>query len=119
MTNPAWGTKRTCQNCACKYYDFGRSPIACPRCQAPFDPSGGQKLRSDPNYRPSGGRAKSVFGRTVSAAGEGAHADASPEEIESAGEPGIRDIEPGDEDVSELGDDEDELAEIDPSEEES
>ena len=32
------GTKRSCQACGCKYYDFNKAPIACPSCEAEFDP---------------------------------------------------------------------------------
>lgn len=38
MSQPDWGTKRICQSCATKFYDFGKSPIACPKCSAVFDP---------------------------------------------------------------------------------
>ena len=34
----ARGTKRTCQNsdCGVRFYDLGRTPIACPVCAAPY-----------------------------------------------------------------------------------
>ncbi len=38
MAKPEWGVKRVCQSCATKFYDLGRSPIACPQCGARFDP---------------------------------------------------------------------------------
>ena len=38
MAKPEWGIKRICQSCATKFYDLGRSPIACPQCGARFDP---------------------------------------------------------------------------------
>ena len=38
MSQPEWGTKRICQSCAVKFYDFGRTPIVCPKCSAVFDP---------------------------------------------------------------------------------
>lgn len=38
MSKPEWGTKRVCQSCAVKFYDFGRTPIVCPKCSAVFDP---------------------------------------------------------------------------------
>ncbi|MFQ5773718.1 MAG: TIGR02300 family protein [Kiloniellaceae bacterium] len=38
MTKPDWGTKRLCQGCGTKFYDFGRAPITCPKCGAEFDP---------------------------------------------------------------------------------
>ncbi|MEK0084453.1 TIGR02300 family protein [Benzoatithermus flavus] len=37
MAKPEWGTKRTCQSCGARFYDFGRSPIICPACGAVFD----------------------------------------------------------------------------------
>lgn len=38
MAKAEWGTKRTCQSCAAVFYDLRRSPIACPKCGAAFDP---------------------------------------------------------------------------------
>ena len=32
------GIKRSCQVCGCKYYDFNKTPIVCPSCEAEFDP---------------------------------------------------------------------------------
>lgn len=37
MAKPEWGTKRMCQSCGARFYDFGRSPIVCPSCGAVFD----------------------------------------------------------------------------------
>ena len=34
MAKPEWGTKRICQSCGARFYDFGRSPITCPACGA-------------------------------------------------------------------------------------
>ncbi len=45
MAKPEWGTKRICQSCAVKFYDFGRSPIVCPQCSAKFDPESLLKSR--------------------------------------------------------------------------
>jgi uncharacterized protein (TIGR02300 family) len=32
------GTKRTCQSCGSKYYDFNKDKIVCPSCGEGFDP---------------------------------------------------------------------------------
>jgi len=32
-----WGTKRTCQSCASRFYDLRHSPIVCPKCGASFE----------------------------------------------------------------------------------
>ncbi len=45
MAKPEWGTKRQCQACGAKYYDFGRSPITCPACGVAFDPEAILKAR--------------------------------------------------------------------------
>ncbi len=50
MAKPEWGTKRICQSCEVKFYDFGRSPIVCPQCSAKFDPESLLKSRRN---RPS------------------------------------------------------------------
>ncbi len=45
MAKSEWGVKRVCQSCAVKFYDLNRSPIACPKCAAPFDPEALLKSR--------------------------------------------------------------------------
>ncbi len=45
MAKPEWGVKRLCQSCATKFYDLGRSPIACPQCGTRFDPEALLKSR--------------------------------------------------------------------------
>ena len=37
MAKPEWGTKRQCQSCGAKYYDFAREPIVCPICQSTYE----------------------------------------------------------------------------------
>jgi uncharacterized protein (TIGR02300 family) len=37
LTKPDWGSKRICPNCGTRYYDMQRDPITCPKCGAPFD----------------------------------------------------------------------------------
>ena len=38
MAKPELGTKRTCPSCAAKFYDLGRRPARCPKCETEFDP---------------------------------------------------------------------------------
>ena len=38
MAKAELGLKRSCLSCGMKFYDFGRTPIICPGCQAEFDP---------------------------------------------------------------------------------
>ncbi len=34
MAKPEWGTKRVCQSCGTRFYDLLRSPCVCPKCQS-------------------------------------------------------------------------------------
>ncbi len=114
MKNPAWGTKRTCQGCAAKYYDLGHTPIVCPKCGVVYDPASGIRLRSDASYKAQGGRAKSVFGGKATPLGFAEAEVATTTESLGGrrGEPETDDDEDAVEDVAELGDDADDLAEI-------
>jgi uncharacterized protein (TIGR02300 family) len=38
VVKPEWGVKRTCNSCGAKFYDLQRSPIICPKCDATVDP---------------------------------------------------------------------------------
>lgn len=37
MVKLEWGVKRTCQNCASRFYDLQRSPITCPKCNSVYE----------------------------------------------------------------------------------
>ena len=113
MAKPEWGTKRICQSCGARFYDFGRSPITCPACGAVFDL---EILNRTRRVRP-GARVAAVASEGIVAAGaelgpeaelEEAEDDVEVEEDEAVIE---ADDEAEDdsliEDASELGDDED------------
>jgi len=38
LANPELGSKQICPNCQAKFYDLGRRPAHCPKCQNEFDP---------------------------------------------------------------------------------
>lgn len=44
MSKTKLGIKRRCGSCGTKFYDFNKSPIICPSCDAKFDPE--QLLKS-------------------------------------------------------------------------
>ncbi len=48
------GTKRVCPGCAAKYYDLGRNPAKCPKCDFEFDPN---EDLSRPVVKPRAGKA--------------------------------------------------------------
>lgn len=45
MVKASWGTKRTCQNCAARFYDLNKSPIKCPKCGREHDREDFVKVR--------------------------------------------------------------------------
>ena len=45
MAKPEWGTKRSCQNCGAKFYDFNRDPIVCPNCGTVYLPEAALRPR--------------------------------------------------------------------------
>jgi uncharacterized protein (TIGR02300 family) len=38
LANPELGTKQICPTCQAKFYDLGKRPAHCPKCQSDFDP---------------------------------------------------------------------------------
>jgi uncharacterized protein (TIGR02300 family) len=37
LAKPEWGLKRLCPNCGTRYYDMRHDPIVCPKCGTGFD----------------------------------------------------------------------------------
>ena len=46
MPKPEWGVKRTCLSCGARFYDLMRDPIVCPKCEAVFDVTAGERSQS-------------------------------------------------------------------------
>lgn len=42
---PALGSKRNCPQCSARFYDLGKNPATCPKCQASFDTSAPARTR--------------------------------------------------------------------------
>ena len=66
MVKASWGTKRTCQNCAARFYDLNKSPIKCPKCGREHDREDFVKVRR--------GRAAAAAATTAAAAAAAAAA---------------------------------------------
>jgi uncharacterized protein (TIGR02300 family) len=113
LAKPEWGTKRICQSCGARFYDFGRSPITCPACGAVFDL---EILNRARRTRPA---VRAVAASAEPAAGEEAELetdtelDETDEEAVVEEDEAVIETEDGEEDdsliedASELGDDED------------
>lgn len=108
MASPAWGMKRTCQSCGTRFYDLSRGTIACPKCGTVYDPEAvARPRRSRAAAKVAAPRPLPVPVEVPEEAPDVALAD---DEIVPAVEEGEE--EEVIEDTSELGEDEDDMAEV-------
>ena len=112
MAKPEWGTKRICPSCGTRYYDLMRRPVVCPRCSTPFDPEAFLKSR---RARPAAPIEKEL----EPAGTEELETELEPEADETREEEEAVPLEEAEEedeelleDASELGEDEDDMAEV-------
>jgi uncharacterized protein (TIGR02300 family) len=113
VAKPDWGSKRICPSCGTRYYDLLRKPVICPKCSTPFDPEAFLKSRRTRPVAPVEKELEPV------GAGE-LDADVETEEPEIPGDDEealpLEEAEEEDEelleDASELGEDEDDMAEV-------
>ena len=105
MVKASWGTKRTCQNCAARFYDLNKSPIKCPKCGREHDREDFVKVRR--------GRSAAATAATAAAAAAAAKlALAKSKKVEDAALEEGADIEADDEaleDTDDLADEADEI----------
>ena len=47
MAKPELGTKRLCAGCGAKFYDLGKDPIVCPKCETVFHPVVSARARAE------------------------------------------------------------------------
>ena len=111
MAKPEWGTKRVCQSCPDKFYDFGRLPIICPSCGVEFDPEailksrrGRTANREKASKEAERARAKAAAVEAEAEAEEETELDGVEEEVE--GEEAVI------EDADDLGDDDEDLGDV-------
>jgi uncharacterized protein (TIGR02300 family) len=119
VAKPEWGTKRICPSCGTRYYDFGRAvgEIKCPKCGTGFDPEAFLKTRrartpavAEKEVEPMA--AEEIEPETET---EGEEVEAAGDEEEEEGVVAEGDEEEEEEvleDASELGEDDDDMAEV-------
>jgi len=103
MAKADWGLKRTCQSCGARFYDMGKDPASCPKCGTKFDPEVVLKTK-----------------RTTKAVAEKpapVKKAPVPEEAVEAGEEDLVEAEETEEeevieDTSELGEDDEDVADV-------
>lgn len=123
MAKPEWGVKRTCQSCGTRFYDMQRSPIVCPKCQSVVEPEVTFKSRRSsaaPAAEPKvvAPVAEEVLDADLDAVELETPEEEEEEEAEAEGETEAG-SEDGDEDqsgliedASDLGEDDDDMAEV-------
>ena len=113
MTETDLGTKRTCASCAARFYDLGKTPLVCPKCHSEFSVNDAPaRRRSRPAPTPTAEPKEKVAAVAVEIATT-VDADADDEKIEE--ELAEIDDESDDdviEDTSDLGEDDDDMAEV-------
>jgi uncharacterized protein (TIGR02300 family) len=113
LAKPEWGSKRICPSCGARYYDLLRDPIVCPKCSTPFDPEALLRARRARPPAPVEKALEPVSPEEVDADLETAEVEAVEEEEEEAVP--LEEAEEEEElieDASELGEDEDDMAEV-------
>jgi uncharacterized protein (TIGR02300 family) len=116
VAKPEWGTKRICPSCGTRYYDLMRRPVICPKCATPFDPEAFLKSR---RARPAAPVEKELepvgadeLDTDVETEEEEADVVVEEEEALPLEEAEEEEDEELLEDASELGEDEDDMAEV-------
>ena len=103
-TKAEWGLKRTCAGCGAKFYDMRREPVTCPRCGALYAPQATVKTRTKRAAPAEEERRRPVVAPVPKKEEPAVEPKAETEETESE--------EEVIEDTSELGEDEDDVAEV-------
>ena len=115
VAKPDWGTKRMCLSCGARFYDLNHRPIVCPACEAEFSEEDfirGRRGRSAPTDTAVAPVAKKVVAKTVEDAAALADEDEEFPDVEVEVDENEEEDESVIEDASELGEDEDDMAEV-------
>ena len=116
MAKPEWGTKRICPSCGTRYYDLTRDPVVCPKCSTPFDPEAFLKARRARPAAPVEKELEPVSAEEVDPDLETEEVETAEDEEEEEGAVPLEEAEEEEEelieDASELGEDEDDMAEV-------
>ena len=114
MSKAEWGIKRLCAGCGAKYYDLSRTPILCPKCGVEFDPDAVLRSRRTKPAAKEEPKPKPAAVAEPDEAGDDQDAEPADDALEVADPPGDDDADDDAliEDVSELGEDEDDMGEV-------
>ncbi len=112
MAKPEWGNKRICPSCGTRYYDLLREQVICPKCSTPYDPEAFLRARRSRPVAP--------VEKELVPVSDDAEVDLEAEEAEVVEDEEAIPLADGEEeeeeelieDASELGEDEDDMAEV-------
>ena len=112
MAKPEWGTKRVCQSCGTRFYDLMRTPCTCPKCGSVVEAEVVFKPRRQSAEARAAAKLVPVAEIGVVAAVEGDELEVIEDEEAEA----VVDAKDEDdalmEDVADLGEDDDDMAEV-------
>ena len=113
LAKPEWGNKHICPSCGARYYDLQREPVVCPKCATPYDPEAFLRARRSRPAAPVERELEPVGADELDTETE------TEEEVEAAEDEDAEVLEEAEEedeelieDASELGEDEDDMAEV-------
>jgi uncharacterized protein (TIGR02300 family) len=112
LAKSEWGTKRICPSCSTRYYDLMRDPVVCPKCSTPFDPEAFLKARRSRPAAPVEKELEPVGADDIDPDLETDDAETAEEEEEDVPLDETEEEEELIEDASELGEDDDDMAEV-------
>lgn len=107
MAKAEWGTKRTCTTCGARFYDLQRDPIICPKCGAENEKDvakvkrGGKSSRNDATKKATASVSRSPIDEE-----DEVDDVLIEEEDDDVDDEGLM------EDASDLGEDDDDMAEV-------
>ena len=108
MVKATWGTKRTCQSCAARFYDLNKGPIKCPKCGREHDREDFVKVRRG---RGAAAAAAATAAAATAAAAAAAKAAAKKKADEALGGDDLPDVEGDDAlEADDLSDETDDIA---------
>ena len=95
MVKPELGQKRTCVACAAKFYDLGRTPAVCPKCDT-------EQPAEQPKARRPAAPPDDKMRKRVAVVPEGGEEETEAEDSETeAGVEDAEELEDADEDLAE------------------
>src|SRR5258706_8657672 len=120
MVKPEWGVKRICHSCGAPFYDLRKDPIVCPKCGATYDPEAILKSRRTraPVVEEKEAATPAILDEEAPETEKPEAEEVEEVEEEEGATPAVaadaeeEEEEDTIEDASELGEDEDDMAEV-------